>query len=206
MLTDVDGTLYGIFVRGESPTVEAYRPALDLLWRDFAIERGDYFDVYRAPGGDISIPHPKSWVRPQTVANSGESLFVGFRSPPLAVEKDGTTVHATLEVTVNRVGPELTVEGFYASRTETLGDNYRLLKHEVLEDSNVISTVYHIETQLADYLERTAYAVRDNKSILFKFNARNQVFHAIEPWIDEIVRYSFKPCRRFSTAYSDARA
>lgn len=192
MLTDVDGTLYGLYLRGETPTVEAYRPALDQMFNDFEVERGRYFDVYEAPGGDVAIHHPKSWQRTQTVANPGESLFVGFRSPALAVERDGTTVHATLEVTVNRVGPEVTVESFYAARTETLGDTYRLLDHQVL-DNGAISTLYHVETQLADYLERTVYAVRDGKSFLFKFNARNRIYHAIEPWIDEIVRYSFTP-------------
>ncbi|HSF14446.1 MAG TPA: hypothetical protein VLK65_02710 [Vicinamibacteria bacterium] len=189
MLTDVEGTLYGLFVRGESPTMQAYDDALARMWRELSIERGEFFDVYEAPGGDVSIPHPRSWERTQTVANPGESLFVGFRSPPIAVEEDGTTVHVTLEVTVNRVGPGETVESFYAERTEALGDNYRLLKHEVLTEGTAISTLYHVETQLADYLERTIYVIRDDKKFILKFNARNRVYHAVEPWIDEIVRY-----------------
>ena len=46
---------------------------------------------------------------------------------------------------------------------------------------------------LAEYLERTVYAVRDGKTFIYKFNCRNQVYHAIEPWIDEIVKGFFEP-------------
>ncbi len=195
-LVDVEGTLYGLFARGEAPTMDAYRDALDRTWAGYSLERSKYFEVYEAPGGDVlevHIRHPKSWERTQTVTNPGESLFVGFRSPPLAVEEDGATVHATLEVTVNQVSPDLTVEKFYAARTETLGDTYPLLEHESMEGLSAISTLYDVETQLAEYLERTVYAVRDGKSFIYKFNCRKQVYRAIEPWIDEIVKGFFEP-------------
>jgi hypothetical protein len=192
-LVDVEGTLYGLFARGETPTMDAYREALDRTWADYSLEKAKYFDVYAAPGGDVVIRHPGSWERTQTVSQPGESLFVGFRSPPLAVEKDGTTVHATLEVTVNQAPAELTVEKFYAARTETLGDTHRLLEHQELESLSAISALYHVETQLATFLERTVFAVRDGKSFIYKFNCRNQVYRAIEPWIDEIVKGFFEP-------------
>jgi hypothetical protein len=192
-LVEVDGTLYGLFARGEAPTMEAYREALDHTWAELSLEKSKYFEVYEAPGGDVVIKHPKRWERTQTITNPGESLFIAFLSPPLAVEKDGTTVHATLEVTVNQAAPDFTVEQFYAERTEKLGDNYRLLKHEPLEGLPAISALYHVETQLAEYLERTVYAVRDGKSYIYKFNCRNQVYRAIEPWINEIVKSFFEP-------------
>ncbi|HLE70023.1 MAG TPA: hypothetical protein VJH87_10100 [Vicinamibacteria bacterium] len=195
-LVNVEGTLYGLFARGEAKTMDAYRQALDQAWAAYSLERSKYFEVYDAPGGDVLdvfIRHPKSWERTQTVTDPGKSLFVGFRSPPLAVERDGTTVHATLEVTVNQAPPSLTVEKFYAARTETLGDTYPLLEHESMEGLSAISTLYDVETQLAEYLERTVYAVRDGKSFIYKFNCRKGVYRAIEPWIDEIVKGFFEP-------------
>jgi hypothetical protein len=192
-LVDVAGTLYGLFVRGEAPTVDAYGDDLDRMFRDFSLEKREYLSAYEAPGGDIVIRHPRSWERTPIAVSPGQSLFVGFRSPPLAVEKDGTTVHATLEVTVNRVTPDFTVERFYAERTEQLGDTYRLIEHETLADQGAISTLYQIETQLSQYLERTVYVVRDGKSFIYKFNCRNRVYYAIEPWIDEIVKSFFEP-------------
>lgn len=188
MLVDVEGRLYGLYVRGEARTVEAYRKEMDLLWRGFSIERVPFFDVYAGPEGDIVIPHPRNWKRTQVAVKSGESLFVAFRSRPLAVEGDGTTVHVTLEVTVNRAPPDLTVERFYAARTEILGESYRLLEHNPMPQSGAIETVYYVETQLAEYLERTLYVVRDQKSFIYKFNCRNRVYRVVEPWIDEIVR------------------
>gem|GEM_PF-2008468 len=191
MLTNVDGRLYGLYVTGEARTLEAYGDAIAHMYGEFSLEQEKYFDVYEAPGGDIVIKHPRSWPRTHALAKAGESLFVGFRSSPLAVEKDGMTVHTTLEVTVNRVAPEVTVESFYAERAELLGDTYRLLKHQVMEDVGAISTLYAVETQLASHLERTVYFVNDEKSFIYKFNTRNRVYHAIEPWVDEIVRGFF---------------
>jgi hypothetical protein len=192
-LADVEGKLYGLFVRGEARTLDAYKDALDRMFQDFSLEEAKYFDVFEAPGGDITIRHPRSWELTQTLANPGESLFVAFRSPPLAVEKDGTTVHATLEVTVQKVSPDMTVERFYDERTEELGDTYRLVEHKTMEEQSAISALYHVETQLAEYLERTVYSVRDGKSFIFKFNCRNKVYRAIEPWVDEIVNGFFEP-------------
>ncbi len=187
LLADVDDTLYGLFVRGEARTLTAYGDALDRMFKEFSVERSQFFDTYEAPGGKIRIKHPRSWTRTHAAASGGESLFVGFRSPPLAVELEGTTVHATLEVSVNKVEPDKTVESFYAERTELLGDNYRLVRHETLDDVRAISTLYYVETQLVDYLERTVYFVHDGISYIYKLNARNQVYYAVEPWIDEIV-------------------
>ncbi len=78
-----------------------------------------------------------------------------------------------------------------------------------MEGLSAISTLYHVETQLAEYLERTVYAVRDGKSFIYKFNCRNKVYPAIEPWIDEIVKGFFEPsrshraCRRFSSKFAE---
>ena len=187
MLADVDDTLYGLYLRGEARTLEAYDDIINRMFDEFSLERAEFFDAYEAPGGDIVIKHPRSWERTHAAAESGQSLFVSFRSTPLAVEKDGTTVHVTLEVTVNKAEPNTTVESFYSVRTELLGDSYRLVRHEVLEDVGAISTLYSVETQLASYLERTVYFVQDEKTYIYKFNARNLVYYAIEPWIDDIV-------------------
>ena len=56
-----------------------------------------------------------------------------------------------------------------------------------VRDDGAISILYHVETQMAEYLERTVYAVRDGKSFIIKFNCRNQIYRAIEGWVDEIV-------------------
>ena len=187
MLADVKGVLYGIYVIGEARTLQAFEFALSAIWSDFAIERSEFFEVYEAPGGAVTIRHPRSWERISSVAKPGQSLFVSFRSAPLAVETDGTSVHATLGVTVNRVEPDVTLETFYAVRVDEMGDNYRIIDHQLLDGNRAISTLYHIETQLSDFLERTIYVVRDGKSFVYSFNCRSRLYHAIEPWINEMV-------------------
>ena len=186
MLAPVEGTLYGLYAYGEAGTVDAQERSLDAMWQGYSIEKAKFFESYQRPDFGLFLKHPGSWKRTGFVSEPGQSLFVSFRSPPLAVERDGTSVHATLEVTVRAVPADTTLESFYAERSDALGDNYRLLRHAVIEDGKGISDLYHIETQLADYFERTIYHVSGGMSYIFKFNTRNQVYKEIEGWIDEI--------------------
>lgn len=194
-LVSIDGTLYGIYAHGEAPTVEAYGPALDVIWDEFSVEQVDFFETYARPELGLQVGHPRSWGRTNVLSGPGESLFVAFLSPPLMRDEAGATIHATLEVSVNAVSPETTLEGFYTQRAELLGDNYRLVRHGPVNDGTAISVLYSTETQLASYLERTFYFVRDGRSYIYKFIAPTTVYHEIEPWIDEIAK-SFQPSFR----------
>ncbi len=192
MLTPVDGRLYGLYVHGEAATMEAYEATLDAMWEGFSIEEARFFEPYERPDVGLFLARPHSWERTSVIGGSGESLFVAFRSPPLLLQEGGASVHSTLEVNVNTVEPGTTLESFYAKRAEIQGDNYRLLDHATIRGGDAISDLYHAETQLADYLERTIYFVRGDKSYIFKFNAQNVVYHQIEVWIDEMVQ-TFEP-------------
>jgi hypothetical protein len=192
MLTSLEGKLYGLFVRGETPTVEAYGQAIDAMWEGFSIEEARFFESYERPDIGLFLRHPRSWERTALLGNRGESLFVAFRSPPLHLESGGTTIHTTLEVNVNQVPPGTTLEGFYADRAVIQGDSYRLLSHDAIRQGEAISDLYFVETQLAEYLERTIYFIRGDKSYIFKFNAQNTIYRQIEPWIDEMVT-TFEP-------------
>jgi hypothetical protein len=192
MLTPVEGTLYGIYAHGEAATVEAYDSILDAMWEGFSVERKQFFEIYVRPELSLRFGYPRSWQRTKFLGEPGKSFFIGFRSPPLALEEGGTTVHATLEVSVNTVPGDTTLEAFYTERTELLGDNYRVVRHEKVDDGRGISDLYSTETQLASYLERTFYFVEDGKSYVYKFITHNVVYAQIEPWIEEIAK-SFQP-------------
>jgi hypothetical protein len=167
--------------------MDAYRSALDAMWDGFSIEEERFFETYERPDVGLYLKHPRSWER-TALMGKGDSLFVAFRSPALLLESGGTTIHATLEINVNKVDePGSTLESFYSTRAEIQGDSYRLLSHDVIRQGDAISDLYHVETQLADFLERTIYFVRSDKSYIFKFNAQNTIYRQIEPWIEEMV-------------------
>ena len=69
----------------------------------------------------------------------------------------------------------------------------KLAERVVLVSSGRENRVGPRSSQLSQYLERTVYVVRDGKSFIYKFNCRNRVYYAIEPWIDEIVKSFFEP-------------
>lgn len=198
MMTPVEGRLFGIYVHGEAPTMEAYQTAIDAMWKSFSVEEARFFESYERPDVGLFLKHPRSWERTALLGKSGESLFVAFRSPPLLLDSGNTTIHATLEINVNRVPAGTSLEKFYSERADMQGDNYRLLSHEAIRGGDAISDLYHVETQLADLLERTLYFIRGDKSYIFKFNAQRTVYHQIESWIDEMVE-TFEP-REVSSA------
>ncbi len=186
LLIEREGLLYVVFATGESRSVQAYGPTLDRMYEGFSIESSDYFNVYEDPEFDLALRYPQSWTRSHFLREPGETLFVGFRSGPLAVDTDGTTVHATLEVTVANAEPGTTLEGFYSAAADSLGENYRMLRHDILEDGRGIAVLYSVETQLADYLEWVIYNLVDGRTYLYRFHCRNTLYRAIEPWLAEI--------------------
>lgn len=186
LLIESDGTLYGVFATGEARSIQAYGPTLDRLYEDFSIESEESFEVYAEPDFNLRLSTPQSWTRSHFLRQADETLFVGFRSGPLAVEPDGTTVHATLEVTVSRAAPGVTLESFYSEAAASLGENYRMLRHEILDGGRGIAVLYSLETQLADYLEWVVYNLVDGRTYLYRFHCRNTLYRNIEPWLTEI--------------------
>ena len=186
LLLETDGVLYGVFATGEARSILAYGPTLDRMYDGFSIESAGYFDTYEDPDFDLALRYPQSWTRSHFLREPGETLFVGFRSGPLAVDDDGATVHAILEVTVSNAEPGVTLESFYSTAAENLGENYRMLRHDILEDGRGIAVLYSVETQLADYLEWVIYNMVDDRTYLYRFHCRNRLYRAIQPWLAEI--------------------
>lgn len=185
LLRDGD-RLYGVFTTGEARSIEAYGPTLDRMYSGFSPETSPYFEVYRDPVFEVEVRHPRSWTRSHVLRDSDETLFVGFRSAPLAVEAGGATVHATLELTVEAAAPGATLESFYSEAVESLGENYRMLRHDIFTDGRGIAVLYSVETQLADYLEWVIYNLVDDRTYLYRFHCRNRLYRAVEPWFAEI--------------------
>lgn len=185
LLRDGD-RLYGVFTTGEARSVRAYGPTLDRMYSGFSLETSPYFEVYRDPVFEVEVRHPRSWTRSHVLRDSDTTLFVGFRSAPLAVEAGGATVHATLELTVEEAAPGATLESFYSEAVESLGENYRMLRHDLFADGRGIAVLYSVETQLADYLEWVIYNLVDGRTYLYRFHCRNRLYRAVEPWFAEI--------------------
>jgi len=193
MLAPVEARLYGIYVRGEAKTLQAYGEWIRGMRQGLGVEEPRFWTAYEKPEFGLRLRHPPSWKLTPSVSQPGKAFFAGFRSPPLASDEGGATLHATLEVTVAETAPDMTLERFYAQRVEMLGDNYRLVDHETERQGAAICDLYAIETQLANYLEKTYYFVEGGRSYVFKFNVPNPIFHQIETWIADIAGTFLSP-------------
>ena len=185
LLVPIDDRLYGAYAHGER--VESEQRTVDALFRGISVEEPRFFQTYDRPESGFRLKHPVSWSAARSLSQPGKAFFVSFRSPAIAVDEQGSTVHATLEVNVGAVGETETLESYYAKRVKLLEDNFRIVEHARIKEGKAIADLYASETQLASYLEKVVYFVGNGKSYVFKFNVIQPVYRTIEPWIDDIV-------------------
>ena len=188
LLIQIEDVLYGVFATGEARSVQAYGPTLDRMYEGFSIESAGYFDLYEDPAFHLALRYPKSWTRSHFLRQAEESLFVGFRSGPLAVDADGTTVHATLEGHGQQGRARHHPRGFLQRR--------RREPRRELPDAP--SRHPRRRPRHRGALLRRDPACRlsrmgdlqpgggDDRTYLYRFHCRNVLYRAIEPWLAEI--------------------
>jgi hypothetical protein len=92
--------------------------------RSLTFERPESYPEQRNERLAFSIRIPPSWRSTRSFSGGG-SYFMQFTSPPLAVDKDRQTVHASLTLTVESLAPGADIESFYRGHRERLGGSFR---------------------------------------------------------------------------------
>ncbi len=92
----------GLYAQGEAAAVAAQAAVLDEMWSSLTIERPDLYPVTAWKDQQASLGLPASWRETRRFSGGG-TLVAHYVSPPLAVDKGGQTVHASLSVTFEAV-------------------------------------------------------------------------------------------------------
>ena len=177
-----ENALQGLFIQTDPDGFRRHQRAIDEMMATFTVERPAAYGVHKNTRFGYSLRLPPSWKQSHTLSNA-EMSMVQFLSPALGVDRDGSTVHASLTVTAEPL-PKGGLEGFYAATRRKLGDAYRVRRH--VDWSGGYADLESIETGVAQSDAKRFYRVSADRGYTLVFEVREDVFHRVSAWCDLI--------------------
>jgi hypothetical protein len=183
LLLEEGGRAFGLHTQGD-PAAFAERLAdVDGMEASLTVERAQAYPERRVPEWAFALRVPESWHGGRTFSGNG-TYVTQYLSPPLGIDKDGTTVHAALTLTVEPAPPEGGVEAFRERSLKKMGDAYQLVDHQVWRDG--LMDVLQFETSLATSRSKRFYRTANGRAYSLAFEAREDVFPRVTRWCDLI--------------------
>jgi len=151
------------------------------MFRSLTLERPESYPETRNDAFALSIRLPPSWRETRRFSGSA-TLLTQYTSPALGAEKGGETVHASLTLTVEKIGGDL--EAFYAAARARQGTALQLLGHAPWRGGYADSL--RSETSMAESRVRRFYRAAGEHGYCLSFEARDDVFHRVSRWFEII--------------------
>lgn len=174
--------VFGLYCQGEASAFEAERRALEEMARSLSLERPSQYPERRYPDLAATLRVPGSWSETRKFGAGGMHL-VQFTSPPLAMDRGGATVHASLSLSAESIG-EAGIEEFYEGARRKQGDAFQLLRHDRWRGG--FADVLQVETPVAQSQLKRFYRVAAGRGYTVACEARSDVFGLILAWCDLI--------------------
>jgi hypothetical protein len=174
--------VFGLYCQGETGAFEAQRKALEEMTRSLSLERPAYYPERREAEMGARLRIPPSWQETRRFGASGMEV-VQFVSPPLAVDRGGATVHASLSLTAESIEAD-DLEEFYAGVRRKQGDAFQLLRHERWRGG--YADLLQVETPVAQSQLKRFYRVAGTRGYTLACEARVDVFGLVLRWCDLI--------------------
>jgi hypothetical protein len=183
LLVALGERFWGLYAQGDAASFEGHAEALEEMWRSFALERPELYEVQRWERFGVALAVPPSWRETRQFSGRG-TLLVQFTSPALSVQQN-QTIHASLTMTVEEVPAGADVEAFYKAMRARLGENLRVLSHEPWGDDGLVD-VMRTETSVAVSYIKRFFRVEGARGVSLAFEGRDDVFWRVDPWADLI--------------------
>lgn len=178
-----DGRVFGLHAQGEAAAFAERLGELDGMEASLAVESAQAYPDRRNPEWAFALRVPESWRSGRTFSGGG-TYVTQYMSPPLAVDKDGQTVHASLTLTVEPAPADGTVSAFRERSLKKMGDAYQLVDHQDWRDGML--DVLQFETSLAASRSKRFYRTANGRAYGLAFEAREDVFPRVTRWSDLI--------------------
>jgi hypothetical protein len=174
---------YGLHAEGEASEFARLQSTLDEMAASLTLERpAAYREVSDGRFG-FTLRMPPSW--PETRRFSGtNTLLLQYTSPPLANDRGGQTVHASLTLTVEAVAGDGGIEAFYAATRQKLGESFAILGHKPWNGGYV--DVMRAETPISVSRVKRFYRAAGGRGYSLAFEAREDVYARVSRWCDLI--------------------
>lgn len=178
-----DGRVFGLHAQGEAAAFAERLGELDGMETSLAVESAQAYPDRRNAEWAFALRVPESWRSGRTFSGGG-TYVTQYMSPPLAVDKDGQTVHASLTLTVEPAPADGTVSAFRERSLKKMGDAYQLVDHQDWRDGML--DVLQFETSLAASRSKRFYRTANGRAYGLAFEAREDVFPRVTRWSDLI--------------------
>jgi len=175
--------VFGLYAQGEAPAFVKYKAILDTMAKSLTLERPASYKEVRDDKFRVLARMPPSWVQSRRFVGP-KTLLLQYTSPALGADKGGQTVHASLTLTVEDIGPDGTLDAFYESTRQKLGGVFEIIGHQPWRDG--YADVMSAETPMAVSRVKRFYRVADGRGYGLAFEAREDVYFRVARWCDLI--------------------
>jgi hypothetical protein len=174
----------GLYAQGEAAAAAKHAAVLDEMWSSLTIERPDLYPVTAFKDQRASLGLPASWRETRRFSGGG-TLVANYVSPPLAVDRGGQAVHASLSITFEAVPEGGGLAEYYEATRRRLGQNFQVRSHASFKNGYV--DTMRTETPVAvSFVKRFSFA-EGGRGCSLSFEAREDVFPRASRWADYIV-------------------
>jgi hypothetical protein len=188
VLIQDQGRVVGLYAQGEAGAFSRHKEILDDMVASLSLERPAAYREVKDPRFRFTIRIPPSWAESRRLRGPRTTL-VQFASPPLAADKGGQTVHASLTVAAEEIGGEGNLEAFYDNTRLKLGSAFDILGHRSWRGG--YADEMGAETSMAASRAKRFYLAADGRGYSLAFEARDDVFARVSRWCD-LIAETFK--------------
>jgi hypothetical protein len=178
----------GLYAQGEAGAFARHKEVLDDMARSLAFERAEAYREVKDPTFHFAIRIPPSWAESRRLGG-GKTTLIQFASPPLAADKGGQTVHASLTVAAEEIGGDGRLETFYDNTRLKLGSAFEILGHKPWRGG--FADELGAETSMSASRSKRFYLAADGRGYSLAFEARDDVFARVSRWCD-LIAETFK--------------
>ena len=178
----------GLYAHGEASAFSRHRDVLDDMVASFSLERPEAYREVKDPRFRFAIRIPPSWVESRRLGGSKTTLMQ-FASPPLAADKGGQTVHASLTLAAEEIGGDGRLDTFYDNTRLKLGSAFDILGHRSWRGG--YADEMGAETSMAASRAKRFYLAAGGRGYSLAFEAREDVFGRVSRWCD-LIAETFK--------------
>ena len=174
----------GLYAQGEAAAAAKHAAVLDEMWSSLTIERPDLYPVTAFKDQRASLGLPASWRETRRFSGGG-TLVANYVSPPLAVDRGGQAVHASLSITFEAVPEGGGLPEYYEATRRRLGENFQVRSHASFRGGYV--DTMRTETPVAVSFVKRFYFAEGSRGCSLSFEAREDIFPRASRWADYIV-------------------
>jgi hypothetical protein len=174
---------WGLHAQGDAAAFADRLADVESIEASLAVERVEDYPENRQADWGFAVRLPPSWSAGRTLAGR-ETYLTQYLSPPLAIDKGGQTVHASLTLTVEKAPDDGSVEAFRAAARRKLGDSFALIGSQPWRDG--VQDLLQTETPLTVSRSKRFYRTAGGRGYGLTFEAREDVFPRVSRWCDLI--------------------